>query len=318
MSVSVTPVISVVVPCYNVASEVTALLSCLATQNFDQPWEIVFADNRSTDDTVSVIEQFDGELPPYKIVSAPDIAGAGYARNVGVDQCDAPYIAFCDGDDEIPQDWVRKMYAAVAEYGFVGCRIEETAFTKKKFAGLMGGDVGGSYSLGFLPFTGAGAMGIRKDIFQEVGGFNSHLRYCEDIDLCYRVQLSGHALYVDSSNKIFYKARETEWALLKQRFKWGRYEKVITIRYKDHGHDQTLVQGGALRSLVKCGVIWVLRCYDPQKRLRYGKLVCKALASLLPPLKEAELPVQIHKSQLDPSVIAESTSAERLELVVSA
>ena len=315
---SQTPKISVIVPCYNVALQVEDLLKCLSTQDFDEPWEILFVNNRSTDDSVSVIETFQGELPPYQILSAPDTAGAGYARNVGVKSAQASLVAFCDADDEIPNDWVRKMYLAITEFGFVGCRIGERKGTAKKFSGLMNDDIGGFYNIGYLPFSGAGTLGIRKDIFDEVGGFDNHLRICEDIDLCYRVQLSGHPLHADPTNKIFYRAPETEWAIYKQRFLWGRYEKVMARRYKRFGHSQEGVPGGPFKALVKCGIIYLLRCYDQQKRLRYGKMVCKSLAELLPARMEAKLPVIISESQLDPSVIARFSDEKVIEFKESA
>lgn len=318
MSSSVPPVISVVVPCYNVASQVSPLLDCLSKQEFDLPWEIVFVDNRSTDDTVAVIENYDGELPFNRVVAAPDIAGAGYARNVGVMRCNAAYVAFCDADDEIPHDWVYKMYAAVTEFGFVGCLIEETEFTANKFSGLMTDHVGEFYDIGFLPYWGAGAMGIRKDIFLEVGGFDKDLRICEDMDLCYRVQLSGYPLHADTTNKIFYRARESNWALMKQRFIWGRYEKAMARRYKDFGHSQELIPGGALKAFLKSSIILLLRCYDPEKRLRYGKFMCKALASLLPAIEAAKLPVIIEESQLDSTVVAQLSEPELTTVDMSA
>jgi GT2 family glycosyltransferase len=44
----------------------------------------------------------------------------------------------------------------------------------------------------FLPFAGAGTLGIRRSLFQDIGGFDPCLRQYKDADFCWRLQLSGH------------------------------------------------------------------------------------------------------------------------------
>lgn len=46
-------------------------------------------------------------------------------------------------------------------------------------------------SMAFLPFAGAGTLGIRRRLFQDVGGFDPVLRCYEEADLCWRIQLAG-------------------------------------------------------------------------------------------------------------------------------
>ena len=52
------------------------------------------------------------------------MAGAGYARNVGVDHCSFSFLVFCDADDEIPNDYVSKMVEGIIKHGFIGCGID--------------------------------------------------------------------------------------------------------------------------------------------------------------------------------------------------
>ena len=46
--------------------------------------------------------------------------------------------------------------------------------------------------MAFLPFAGAGTLGIRRSLFQDIGGFDPMLRCYEAADLCWRIQLAGN------------------------------------------------------------------------------------------------------------------------------
>jgi GT2 family glycosyltransferase len=48
---------------------------------------------------------------------------------------------------------------------------------------------------GFLPFAGSGTLGVRRSLFDEMGGFRHGGRpsQFEECDLCWRIQRAGHA-----------------------------------------------------------------------------------------------------------------------------
>ena len=68
-------------------------------------WEVVVADNRSTDGTVAVANSFADRLD-LRVVPAPEKSNAAYARNVAVATSQAPWIAFVDADDMVAPGWV--------------------------------------------------------------------------------------------------------------------------------------------------------------------------------------------------------------------
>ncbi|MCB1123238.1 MAG: glycosyltransferase family 2 protein, partial [Verrucomicrobiae bacterium] len=296
---------------YNAGPYIDCLLACFSRQDIEESWEILFVDNRSTDDTTQKIADYSGDLPPYRVLQAGEKAGAGYARNVGVSQAVSPFIAFCDADDEIPDDWAKKMCSGIRELDFIGCRISELDTNKQSFQGLMVEMNDKHYNMGLFPFCGAGTMGIRRDIFLDVGGFDDHLRICEDIDFCYRAQLLGYTLSEHFENTIYYRSRNEEWGLYKQRYTWGRHEKAIALRYKRFGHDQFAAEGGSVFRLIKHSVAYVLRFYNQRKRIETALKICKNLSSLMPPLPEANLPIRIDEARLKRS--EESKSENKVE-----
>lgn len=75
--------LSVIIPCFNVANTLNAQLEALACQQWSEPWEIIVADNGSTDETVASARQYEQKLSNLRIVDASSRRGASHARNVG-------------------------------------------------------------------------------------------------------------------------------------------------------------------------------------------------------------------------------------------
>ena len=75
--------VSVVIPALNVADTIGQQLDGLACQNFNGNWEVIVADNGSTDSTREVVESFADRLPALKVIDASDRRGINHARNVG-------------------------------------------------------------------------------------------------------------------------------------------------------------------------------------------------------------------------------------------
>ena len=75
--------VSVIIPVHNAAATLGHQLKALKGQEFDGNWEIVAVDNQSTDDSATVIRQYQQQMPQLRFVQATDKQTAAYARNVG-------------------------------------------------------------------------------------------------------------------------------------------------------------------------------------------------------------------------------------------
>lgn len=60
--------ISVIIPCYNVASTIGCQLEALASQEWSEPWEVIVADNGSSDNSVAIVKTFLERIPSLVIV----------------------------------------------------------------------------------------------------------------------------------------------------------------------------------------------------------------------------------------------------------
>jgi glycosyltransferase involved in cell wall biosynthesis len=278
-------------------------LKCYSKQDINRPWEIVFIDNRSTDNTCKLIHAYEGKLPPYKLVEANEVPGAGYARNVGVEHCSSDNIVFSDADDEIPNNWVGKMLEGVERHGFIGCGIDDSKLNPPHMLGIVHFKMDGLMSAGYLPFAGSLGMGIKKELLQEVDGFDNSFRYGQDTDLCFRVQLIGHKLHFQPDTRTHVRLRDSLRGVCRQHYLWGRYERILAKRYEPFGYPKLGPRRDNIKPLIKSSVLFVLRIYDRRKRLRYGKYICHLLGTMMPTKAEGSLPIKLDEARMDKRVL---------------
>jgi GT2 family glycosyltransferase len=48
-----------------------------------------------------------------------------------------------------------------------------------------------------VAWLGSGNLAVRRSVFERVGGFNTSLIACEDVDLCNRITAAGHRIVAD-------------------------------------------------------------------------------------------------------------------------
>ena len=111
--------LSVVVPAFNAAATIGAQLDALQRQHWDAPWEVIVADNGSTDNTAALVAQRAATDGRIRLVDASDARGAAHARNRAVAAARGSVIAFCDADDVVGAGWVAAMGSALKRTPFV-------------------------------------------------------------------------------------------------------------------------------------------------------------------------------------------------------
>ena len=89
---------SVIIPAYNVSGIIGRAIRSAAAQTLP-PLEILVIDDCSTDDTVEVVRVLGREIPSLRLLSTPVNGGPSAARNVGLREAKADWIALLDSDD---------------------------------------------------------------------------------------------------------------------------------------------------------------------------------------------------------------------------
>lgn len=109
------PVVSVVVPAYNVERFLGASLDSILSQSY-RHLEVIVVDDGSTDGTGDVADQSAAADSRVRVIHQ-DNAGLGAARNIGVRHATGDYLAFADSDDLVLEHAYATMVGALERSG---------------------------------------------------------------------------------------------------------------------------------------------------------------------------------------------------------
>ena len=228
--------VSVVLPVYNASEYIGQQLSALASQDYGGAWEVIVADNGSTDGTRRVVDVFRPHLPHLRRVDASSVKGAAHARNVGTAVAGGDAIAYADADDVVAQDWLRKLVEALDHHDFVAGRMDQqTLDVVDQQDGAVSrftwSDLPTIFD--FLPWGFGGNLAIRRAAFDDAGGWDETYPAVNDAPFCWRVQLQGYPLVYVPDAVVYYRARRDLRGLARQHRAFGRQHVRL---YRDFRH----------------------------------------------------------------------------------
>lgn len=244
--------VSIIIITYNNADTIKRCLSSIKKQ-MGVKLEIILVDNASTDQTVSILKK-DSNL---KIIIRNENGGFAKAANEGVKIATGFYILFLNPDTELEQ-------TAIAELIQVIQKDRKIAMVGGKFISPIGNPmvsfgnfpsllteffqkirlhkifpvgryiVPSLFSQGLfnkshqVDWVSGGFCLIKKDIFEEVGGFDeNYFLYIEDIDLAKRIKDKGYKIVFCSQAKAVHHQYRSSSEVAK------KYEKVGLKYYKE-------------------------------------------------------------------------------------
>ncbi len=127
MSVT-TELVSVVIPCFNAAQFVDKTIESVLAQTHAN-FELIVVDDKSTDDSVRVVQSYVRTDPRVKLIQMPRNAGAPAApRNAGVAIAQGEWVAFLDADDIWHPRKLEMQMRALAEHGVQMCSTQMKDF----------------------------------------------------------------------------------------------------------------------------------------------------------------------------------------------
>ncbi|MCA9315278.1 MAG: glycosyltransferase family 2 protein [Planctomycetes bacterium] len=190
--------VSVVVPVYNRPTLVQEAIRSVLEQT-EPRFEIVVVDDGSTDGTADVVEAHFGHDPRLRVVRQPN-GGTAAARNRGIDEARAPWIAFLDDDDVWLPGYLEGQLRVAAENPdasavlcdarFEGSweRKAPTVFSRRswKTPDSLEAMLDGAWGL-------PSSLMIRTDVAQALH-FSREYRVSEDTEFLFRFHIAGHRL----------------------------------------------------------------------------------------------------------------------------
>ena len=190
------PVVSIVVPAFNEERSIGKCVASLQKQDFTKPYEIIIVDNNSTDKTAALAKEHGAR------VISEGKKGRGAARQAGFATARGIYILSTDADSVVPTDWVRQLYEVLERGKSVAVtgpmKITELSPFTQWFVNTMQPLSMKVTKLffGYMILAGFN-FGIRKDIFEKSGGFDTSLNAMEDVELAKSVEKLGAIAFLE-------------------------------------------------------------------------------------------------------------------------
>lgn len=111
------PLVSVVMPVFNVAPYLDASITAVLNQTY-QNLELIIVNDASTDNSLHIINRYAQKDSRIKLINLEfnTLGGAGIPSNIGIDAAKGTYLAFVDSDDIMAHDAIEKMLNTAKKY----------------------------------------------------------------------------------------------------------------------------------------------------------------------------------------------------------
>lgn len=278
------PHVSVIIPALNAERTLPQQLAALALQEDAPDFEVVVADNGSTDGTRAIARAWADRLS-IRVVDCSARVGASFARNVGAQASTGDKLLFCDADDVVSPHWVQKMTETL-DRGCVLVAGPVVRVSEQTPVGWIPEDRDHGTDLapymGFLPCVLAGSMAVWRSDYLSLGGFdNSYRGGCEDVDFSWRAQLAGLEAVPAPGCYLYYVPRTAAGEVFAQERRYTSQGILLWVRFREqaaiHGPSLRWSVGAVLRGLAALRPRLLV---DPAARYLWAKRLGADLGSL--------------------------------------
>ena len=220
--------LSVVISVRNGARHLARCLPSLEPQRSDIH-ELIVVDDGSADATSSVARAAGVTL--VRLVAPRGICAG---RNAGAARASGEILAFIDADTVVRPGWaaaLREAFATGASLVGGASHWPEPRTLAERYRSVSSQHDEQGLN-GFLPFIAGSNFAIRRDVFEQLGGFDETLPGTEDVDLSFRAQLAGHRVTFADEAALVHFPRASVRGLLRQQVRHARDWRVAELKYR--------------------------------------------------------------------------------------
>jgi cellulose synthase/poly-beta-1,6-N-acetylglucosamine synthase-like glycosyltransferase len=213
------PRVTIIVATRNNEQTIGECLGAIFELNYPKDsLEIIVMDGLSKDATVEIAEKF-----PVKVVSAPLNAPAAY--NYALKMVNNEVLGFIDADAKVEKEWLNKLIAYLNDPQVAGVSgTVETWNNENLWARSIGYDMKSRYARLKKQVVRIATMNllIKKNVVEEVGGFDETLPSQYDTDLGFRITSKGYKIIFEPSAKCYHFNRSTLGDYFRQQLQYGK------------------------------------------------------------------------------------------------
>ena len=192
--------VKIIIPTYNRKSYLERAIDSVLDQNYCQ-FRIIVVDDGSNDGTADYVREL-REPKKLKYMKIPHSGFPGKVRNAGAREARGEYLAFLDSDDLWKPEKLARQVAFFKEHPDIrichtreiwqrGQRIVSQAGQRHRRSGNIFPDALKKCIIG--PST----VMMRRELFEELGGFREYLEIAEDYELWLRITAKYPVGYID-------------------------------------------------------------------------------------------------------------------------
>lgn len=199
------PLVSIVIPVYNQFSYTYLCIKSIVENSGDIPYEIIIADDCSTDDTKKISELISG----LTLIRNKENLRFLKNCNNAAKSAKGKYILFLNNDTQVQPNWLKPLAELIEskeDIGMVGSKLVYPDGSLQEAGGILWKD-GSAWNFGHgsnamlaqfnyvkeADYISGASIMIKHDLWKEIGGFDDNFApaYCEDSDLAFEVRKHG-------------------------------------------------------------------------------------------------------------------------------
>ena len=231
--------ISIIAPCFNEVAYIENMVDSVAGQTIGQDaFEMIIIDGASTDGTRELLDRQAKKYGFLKIMDNPNRT-VPYSMNIGIENSGGDYIARMDVHAIYPKNYLEVLLQLSRQTGAanVGCTVEtlpaNDTLKAKAIARVLASPfgVGNSYfrigtnkvrEVDTVPFGF-----FRKEIFDQIGLFDTDLLRNQDDELNGRICKVGKKILLTPRIRVSYFPRDSFFELAKMYYQYGLYKPLV-------------------------------------------------------------------------------------------
>lgn len=219
------PTVAIVILNYNGRKYLAQFLPSVITSTYKNK-RIIVADNGSKDDSIAFLKD---TYPDVEIIKLQRNFGFAGGYNEALKYVKADYYILLNSDVEVTPTWIDDLIALMeSDKQIAACQPKILSYyerNKFEHAGACGGWIDtlgypfargrifdiceedqGQYNTTTKIFWATGAaLCIRSELFHAMNGFDAYLfAHMEEIDLCWRLQRKGYAIYCCPTSVVYH------------------------------------------------------------------------------------------------------------------
>ncbi len=212
------PEVSIIIPAYNQVGYTYACLVSILEHTKDVSYEVIVADDLSTDATAHLERYVSG------VVISRGSANQGFLKNCNraAGEARGRYLMFLNNDTQVTEGWLSSLVELIrsdASIGMVGSKLVYPDGKLQEAGGIIWSD-GSGWNYGRMDdpdkpqynyvkdvdYISGAAILLPAVLWRQIGGFDERYApaYCEDSDLAFEVRRAGYRVVYQPLSKVIH------------------------------------------------------------------------------------------------------------------